>query len=77
MSGIDETTQALRTVAGLERARREWPWSGALCLENWQPDGPPDDPRWGFSLIGQNGTPRPVYQAIKAWAQANSRTRQP
>ena len=66
----DELTQASRTVAALERAQREWPWAGALCLENWQPDAPPDDPRWGFALIGQDGRSRPVYQAIQRWASA-------
>jgi O-antigen ligase len=68
----DETTQADRTLAALERARREWPWAGALCLENWQPDAPPDDARWGFALIGQDGQPRPVYRAIKSWASADA-----
>ncbi len=66
----DEATQAARTVAALDRARREWPWSGALCLENWQPDAPTDDPRWGFALTDRDGTPRPVYRAIQTWANA-------
>ena len=66
----DPGTQAARTVAALDRARREWPWSGALCLENWQPDAPPDDPHWGFALIGQDGAPRPIYHAIQTLANA-------
>jgi O-antigen ligase len=64
----DAETQAVYTVAALERVRREWPWAGGLCLENWQPDTPPNNPRWGFALLGQDGAPRPVYQAIKDWA---------
>jgi len=51
--------QAERTVAGLERARREWPWMGVMFLENWQPGAPTDDPRWGFSISG-----RPVAAAL-------------
>jgi len=74
---IGEETQAQRTVAALERARSEWPWAGALCLENWQPDAPADDPRWGFALINQDGTPRPVYQALKAWAETNTQNTNP
>ncbi len=66
----DETTQATRTIAALERARAEWPWAGALILEHFQPDDPPDDPRWGFALEGQDGAPRPIYDAIAAWAAA-------
>lgn len=40
------------TVAALERARTEWPWMGLMFLENWEPDAPADDPRWGFSIAG-------------------------
>ena len=66
----DEATQAARTVAALGRARAEWPWVGALILENFQPAVPLDDPRWGFALLGPEGDPRPVYGAVAAWAAA-------
>ncbi len=33
------------------RATREWPWTGGLILENWQPNAPADDPVWGFALV--------------------------
>ncbi|MDY6875988.1 MAG: O-antigen ligase family protein [Chloroflexota bacterium] len=65
-----ETTQAARTIAALERTRAEWPWVGALILEHFQPDAGPDDPRWGFALVGQDDAPRPVYDAVAAWATA-------
>jgi O-antigen ligase len=79
----DEATQAWRTVAALERARDEWPWAGAMILENFQP-GPADsaesisptlgagrdDPRWGFSLLAPDGSPRPVYDAVADWAHS-------
>ena len=44
------TQQAEWTLAGLERARQEWPWLGVMFLENWQPHAPSDDPHWGFSI---------------------------
>ena len=66
----DERTQAARTIAGLERARDEWPWVGAMILEHFQPDAPSDDPRWGFALVGPDSAPRPVYRALAAWAAA-------
>ena len=66
----DEETQAARTVAALERARAEWPWAGALILDHFQPAAAPDDPRWGFALVGPDGAPRPVYEAVAAWAAA-------
>jgi len=73
----DEATQAARSVAMLERAREEWPWMGAMIIENLQPGPAPSssveglrDPRWGFSLLAPDGTPRPVYRALADWAQA-------
>jgi hypothetical protein len=66
----DERTQASRTVAALERARVEWPWAGALILDQFQPNAAPDAPRWGFALVGPDATPRPVYDAVAAWAAA-------
>jgi O-antigen ligase len=48
-----EEQRAAWTTAALERARREWPWMGVMFLENWEPDAPPVDPRWGFSIAGR------------------------
>ena len=66
----DPATQATRSVDTLERARAEWPWMGVMMLEHFQPDAPPDDPRWGFALIGPDGSPRPIYHALHRWATA-------
>ncbi len=64
----DEETQAAYSVAALERARREWPWAGAMIIDHYQPDVPLDNPRWGFTLVGPDGEPRPVYAALSDWA---------
>jgi len=66
----DEATQAARTVAALARARAEWPWAGAAILEHWQPFVASDDAHWGFAVLRPDGTPRPVYEAVAAWAAA-------
>lgn len=75
---VDEATQAEYTVGALERARREWPWVGAMCLSHFQPDlslpapgtGTPDARRhWGFALVGPDGAPRAAYRAVAAWAR--------
>ncbi len=71
---VDETTQAEYTVAALARAEREWPWMGVLCVNGFQPR-PENTPRavpdaeehWGFALVGPDGTPRPVYTALREW----------
>jgi len=68
----DEAMQADWTVAGLERARLEWPWMGAMMLEHLQPAAGADDARWGFSLLTPEGEPRPVYEAVSSWAAAIS-----
>lgn len=60
-----EAQQAEHTVAALERARREWPWMGVMFLENWEPAGAADDPRWGFSIAG-----RPTAGALAAYLAA-------
>lgn len=60
-----EAQQAEHTVNALERARREWPWMGVLFLENWEPDAPADDPRWGFSIAG-----RETAAAISSYLRA-------
>ncbi|MCA9946861.1 MAG: hypothetical protein KC449_25445, partial [Anaerolineales bacterium] len=49
---VTAVQKAEYTVAALERAQREWPWLGVAFLENWQPDAPANDPRWGFSIAG-------------------------
>jgi O-antigen ligase len=64
----DQDTQAAWTVAALERARLEWPWMGAMILEHLQPWLPEDDAHRGFSLLTDEGEPRPVYDAVSAWA---------
>jgi O-antigen ligase len=79
----DEATQASRSVAAMERARQEWPWSGAMIMENFQPavslptetvsptlESGCADPRWGFSLVAPDGSPRPVYHAVADWAHS-------
>ncbi|HEC22113.1 MAG TPA: hypothetical protein ENI95_04245, partial [Chloroflexi bacterium] len=62
-------TQAARTLAAYRRALIEWPWAGALILENWQPDTSSlDDPRWGFALRDQAGELAPAVSAIRSQA---------
>lgn len=70
---VDEETQAAYTVAAVERARREWPWMGAMCLSHFQPNseaaapssGVPDaEQHWGFAAVGPEGAPRPVFEAL-------------
>lgn len=62
--------QAAWTVAAYRRALAEWPWSGALILDGWQPNVTSDDPRWGFALRQPDGTLSPTAEAIRAQAES-------
>ena len=71
---VNEATQAAHTVAALERAEDEWPWMGVMCLTSYQPrpaaprETPDAEEHWGFAIVGPAGEPRPVYEAVQAWA---------
>ena len=67
---VSEEEQAAYTVAAVERAQRDWPWMGALCVSTFQPNAPADDPRWGFALVGADGVSRAVYHMVRAQAGA-------
>ncbi len=54
------------TLAGLQRAEREWAWLGGMVLHQWQPNLPEDDPQWGFALLDPAGNPTPLYSALAA-----------
>jgi len=62
---VTQTDQIQYTLDALVRAEREWTWLGGMILYHWQPDAPHDDPRWGFSVMGQNDEVTPFYEALK------------
>jgi hypothetical protein len=62
--------QVDHTLAAIDRAAAEWPWAGALVLENYQPAAPPGDPHWGFALAGPDGQPTPLLTALAAHTDA-------
>ncbi len=64
---VDEATQALWAVEGLEFAHNTWPWLGGIAWVSWQPAAPPSDPRWGFALQTPENRPRPALTALSEW----------
>jgi hypothetical protein len=71
---VSERMQADYVVAGLERARAEWPWMGPLFQWGLIPGpdlggGTPE----GFSLLRSDGSPTPLFTEIGAFA-ARGRT---
>lgn len=66
--------QVAYTLDALNRADREWPWLGPMVLYHWQPDAPPDDPVWGFSLHNPDGSSKPLLQTLASRPAATSAT---
>ena len=67
---VDEQTQARYLVEGYQRAGAEWPWMGVMFV--WflhQPDPIPNEPANYFSILNDDFTPRPAYNAIKDYSK--------
>lgn len=66
---VDATTQADYVVAGLERARAEWPWMGPLFQWGLIPGadlsgGTPAE----LALLHEDGSPTPLFTELGAFA---------
>jgi hypothetical protein len=67
---VSEAQQARYTVRGLQCIQAEWPWVGVTFLwylrqpGNWQAS----QQEYYFRLVDPDFTPRPVYQAVQAYA---------
>ena len=66
---VGETTQADYVVAGLERARAEWPWMGPLFQWGLIPGpdlsgGTPTE----LALLHEDGSPTPLFTELGAFA---------
>lgn len=64
-----ELEQADFTLDALNRARQEWPWMGLMFLENWEPEAPADDPRWGFSIAGRGTAEELAHYAAHQFSE--------
>lgn len=68
---VSEETQAHYTVAGMQRAQREWPWMPMINLWHFYwPQAHPDDPTQHFAVVDAGSAPRPVLTALKREMQA-------
>lgn len=71
-NSVDEETQARWTIAGLDRARVEWPWLGAVFVWAFRwvepPSERPSDPARYFEVVDHDFRPRPAYLALRDWA---------
>lgn len=69
---VPESLQATYTVRAFERARQEWPWMGVMAIwffklpEPWEPQ-----PWHYFQMVSWDFKPRPVYEAVRAYATSH------
>ena len=61
---VSQAQQVTFTLDAINRARREWPWLGAMFLHHWQPHEPPESAQWGFALVNPDGSPTPLLNAL-------------
>ncbi len=65
-----EAKQADRLTRALVRANSEWSWLSGIFPQMFEPNTPPDDPRWGFSLVTRDlWQPRAFYTALAGFAK--------
>ncbi len=62
---VTQSEQVQYTLDLLHRAEREWTWLGGMMLYHWQPQADDDNPVWGFSILAQDGSITPLYEALK------------
>lgn len=62
--------QADWTVAGVEYARKNWPWAGVIAIWYFRQVGdiPPEKAEYYFGMLNPDFSPQPVYNAVKAAA---------
>lgn len=78
---VSEAQQVAFLQRAVARAAREWPWMGAMFVENLQPrlraEWPDRDARWGFALLEPSGKPRAAYLALAQLADEAARAPRP
>lgn len=64
--------QADWTAAGIEYARKNWPWAGVISIWYFRQVGdiPPEKAEYYFAMVNPDFSPQPVYNAAKAAASA-------
>lgn len=71
-ASVSEDVQARYIVSGLNRARDEWPWVGAMFVWAFRWVEPaserPTEPARYFEVVGHDFVPRPAFAALSDWA---------
>jgi O-antigen ligase len=59
-----EEKQSGRLARGLARMQNEWAWVTGAFPNDLQPNVDANNPRWGFAMLAQDGTPRLFYETL-------------
>jgi hypothetical protein len=77
--GVSEEEQGSYLVGVFQKASQEWPWIERMAAWNLSTGLPVDDEKRGYSLLEEDGTPKPAYTALsemakEQWAKATRQT---
>ena len=74
-ASVSEETKAEYLVQAMQRAEREWPWMGAMCIWMFRWGGLPPDPANPtpyFQLVNFNFEPLPAYNAVGEYLRSGT-----
>jgi len=71
-STVTEAVQAKYLTDALNYARTNWNWLEAFIVYQWQDGGSIDGGRSYFGLLREDGTPKPSFNAVKAFNSNSS-----
>jgi len=66
---VSEEEQSRYLVAAFERTGQEWPWLERIAVWNLSRGLLADDERRGFSILADDGMPKPAYESLAAMAK--------
>ena len=73
-SSVSEEEKGRYLVAAMQRAEREWPWMGVMCvwMFRWGGEPPnPADPTPYFQLVDFDFAPLPAYERVAAYLESS------
>jgi hypothetical protein len=66
---VSEEKQGRYLIGAFERAGREWPWLERIAVWNLSMGLPADEEKRGYSILTDDGTPKPAYELLAAMAK--------
>jgi hypothetical protein len=66
---VSEEEQGSYLVGVFQKASQEWPWLERIAAWNLSTDLPVDDEKRGYSLLDEDGRPKPAYRALSEVAK--------